>query len=443
MERIARPFLDDAHAATTLSTTVPSYRDGTWQILSCRVAQSRRRISRRLLREGGLWLGVVWQLEVADCDSGRSGEQWLYGRFYHGRQHLQHWRREAAAARAEPRFAAAVDCVPEAGLVLWALPNDPSMGQLATFLEPAALAGHLPSALGPGLAAGTSARIVRHEAEEHCTARFQTVRGGQPSAFYGKCYADQRWLGAHDGLDALWRQAAIDPQAFAVGRPLGSSAELGTVWQDEVRGTALATVLHGSGGGEVIVRLAEALHRFQADGPRQGRATSHSESIELAAKWRKKLLLAEPALAEATDPVLSLLRQAPSGQCREVPVHGDFHIDQMSWNGERIALFDYDNLALGSPMRDLADCISQLLCRADEGHWRAIAARLLLAYLAGCNSGFDDRDFEWHLRLMLMRKAYSFLVRSRRGWREQSRRALEMALAGVEALSPAPQGVAA
>ena len=123
MEHLARPFLDDRHAAATLAATVPAFRDGPWQILSCRVAQTRRRVSRRLLREGGLWLAAVWRLEVRDTTSGERGEQWLYGRFYQGRDGTAHWAQEATAACSIPRFGRPVECLPEAGLVLWALPG--------------------------------------------------------------------------------------------------------------------------------------------------------------------------------------------------------------------------------------------------------------------------------------------------------------------------------
>lgn len=440
MESHARPFLDDQQAAAALAQAVPGFGDGTWQILSARVAQSRRRISRRLLQDGGLWLGAVWQLQVRDLATGRCGEQWLYGRFYRGHEPAAQWQQEADRACAMPRFGRPVELLPEAGLVLWALPNDPVMSELGAFLDPAALAVHLPPALAPDAGTAVSATVVRHEPEEHCTARFRCLHKGQALAFYGKCYAGERWRDARDGLDALWHQSENDPQAFFVGRPLGASPRLGAVWQAEVEGAPLATELTLPEGRRLITRLAEALWRFQQAGPRQGPVLTQADAVETAAKWRKKLVLAEPALSDAADPVVSLLHRVPLRSSPEVPVHGDFHVDQMLWTGHRIALFDYDNLAMGSPVRDLADCISQLLCREDAGDWQTLSSQLLADFRAASGKGFDDEDFEWHLRLMLLRKAYSFMVRNRAGWRRRCERALLLALAGMNALPPALRG---
>ena len=436
MDNRARPFLDDRDAAGALAATVPAFRDGPWEILSCRVAQTRRRISRRLLREGGLWLAAVWQLEVRDKASGHHGEQWLYGRFYQGRAPVAEWALEATSACSIPRFGRPVEWLPEDGLVLWALPNDPVMSALGAFLDPQALAAHLPPALTPDDGTGVDARVIRHEPEEHCTARFRVIRDGRCVAFYGKCYADGRWRDARDGLDMLWHQSQRDPFAFEVGRPLGVSAGLGALWQAEVEGTPLATELAGRLGAPVVERLADALFRFQQAGPRQGRLETQAESVGLAGKWRKKLVLADASLADAADAVVSLLSAPPLRASADVPVHGDFHVDQMLWTGERIALFDYDNFAIGSPVRDLADCISQLLCRKDDGDWPARAASLLSAYRSLAGDAFDAADFEWHLRLMLMRKAYSFMVRARAGWRGDSARALGLARTGSRALPP-------
>ncbi|MCB1955978.1 MAG: phosphotransferase [Rhodocyclaceae bacterium] len=436
MTPLAPLLLDDERAASLLSGLVPGYREGVWQILSCRVAQTRRRVSRRLLNEGGLSLGVVWQLRVRDPDSGRVGEQWLYGRFFSGEQAPESFLDEAASACAMPRFGRPVEVLPEIGLVLWALPNDPRIRQLSAFLDPAALARHLPPELAPDAGTAVEASIVRHEPEEHCTARFDVRRDGQRQTFFGKCYADDRWRDARDALDTLWRQSVADARAFEVGRPMGASPHLGALWQMAVSGVPLADELLLPDGRWRVEALAAALVRLQDAGPLQGAADGPGEALELAAKWRKKLVLAAPELADAADPVVSLLGRTPQQRGRQVPVHGDFHVDQMLWTGERIALFDYDNFVIGSPMRDLADCISQMLCRDDDGDWTTVAWRLMDAYRRQAPQDFDEEALDWTLRLMLLRKAYSFLVRNREGWQARAERALLLALAGMTALPP-------
>ncbi len=436
MEALLAPYLDDATAAEALSQALPGFRDGPWEILDCRVAQTRRRVSRRLLSDGGLWLGVVWRLQVRERSTARQGVQWLYGRFHRGNRLPAGWLEEAAQACAMPDFGRPAEVLPALGLVIWTLPNDPGIRKLPAFLDATALARHLPPALVPDDGTVVEASIVRHEPEEHCTARFRTRQAGQTTDFFGKCYAGERWRDARDGLDALWQQSLNDPRAFAIGRPLGASAHLGALWQLEVRGTPLADELLLPDGRWRVEELATALVAFQRGGPRQGARQLPAADLALATKWRKKLVLAAPELADAADPVISLLQRQPDPGHAEVSVHGDFHVDQMLWTGRRIALFDYDNLAIGSPMRDLADCISQMLCRDDDGDWTTVAWRMMDAYRRQGTEDYDPAAFDWYLRLMLMRKAYSFLVRARAGWQRRAENALLLALAGMTALPP-------
>lgn len=433
MDALARTLTDNAAAANLLAASLPCFQDGTCEIVSCRVMQTRRRISRRLLECGGAWLGVVWRLEVRSIASGAVGEQWLYAKAHTLGTGPAAWQASRAAARVAPRFGAPIAYLPAKELVVWAVPNDPALVRLPTFLDGRALIGHLPPGLDPDPSTRVRAKIVRHEPEEHCTARFEALRDGHVKVFYGKCFGDGRWRDARDGLDMLWLQGARDRQAFLVGQPLGASPALGAIWQAEVAGRPLSEALATANSARVA-QLAAALHRFQAEGPRQGRRETFAESIESARKWRKKLVLAEPALADDAAAVLEILAGEPPLDGEAVTVHGDFHIDQMLWTGERIALFDYDSLALGSPCRDLADCVSQLLCREETGPWVEVARRLITAFRKSAPRRMHDEELEWHLRLMLMRKAYSCFVRSRQGWQQAATRALALARAGLASL---------
>lgn len=439
METLARLLTNEAEAAILLRRILPGFRDGGWQLLSCRLEHARRRISRRIREQGGAWLGVVWRLEVRDPASGAAGEQWLYAKAYtHGASEAA-WRAAQTTACVRPRFATPIEHFAQLDVVLWALPNDPMLTQLPAFLEGRALAAHLPPALSPDPGTALLGRIVRHEPEEHCTARFEGTHDAQPIAFYGKAYADDaRWRDARDTLDALWRQSLADRAAFATGRPMGCSPGLKAVWQQEVRGAPLIERLLGRQAEQTVALLASALHRFQSDGPGHGRSETPGQSIALARKWRNKLSQADVRLQAMADAVFARLAADPPSYARPVPVHGDFHADQMLWADGRVALFDYDNLALGSETRDLADFMSQLLTRDEHHRFAAAISRSLLAqYRHQASSSFDQRELEWQLRLMLLRKAYSFFVRSQEGWQSRARSALALALAGTNCFADA------
>jgi len=183
--------------------------------------------------------------------------------------------------------------------------------------------------------------------------------------------------------------------------------------------------------------LAAALARLHDDGPTAGRVELLGETLANARKWHKKLVQADARFAIALDPVLTRLEGDAAEPRRRVSTHGDFHADQMMWCDGRIALFDYDNFGLESPARDLADFASQMLCREDgTADWAAVAAGLIARYRALCGGEPDEGELDWHLRLMLLRKAYSCFVRNGAGWQARTTRALAAAQAGIGALPP-------
>lgn len=443
---IIRLLTDEIAMTGLLQRSLPGFRDGLARIERCSVTQSRRRISRRTREQGAPFLGVCYALAVRDTRTGHLAEQTLYAKAFSRGASLDAYRAAWPQHCIIPRFGEPVMHLPELDLVVWSLPNDPAMAQLPAFLDAAAIRAHLPLDRIFGAAAAhagvDAVHIVRHEPEEHCTARFALHCGAARATIYGKSYRGEEWRDARDCLEALWREGDADPQAFLVGRPLGSCPPLHVVWQREVSGVPLASQLAGAAPDAVLRTLAVALARLHADGPAPERVESRDDTLDTARKWRKKLLQAEPRFAPLLDTVLSRL-EAPADlpPTRMRPIHGDFHIDQMLWCDGRIALFDYDNFMLGAPARDVADFISQLLYReggrGDEGRVvdrPAVAARFLTHYRAANGGAPDDRELDWYLRLMLLRKAYSFFVRHRPGWPGRVLSALADAQAGVAAL---------
>ncbi len=442
------PLLTDGMtSAALLQRTLPGLREGCWDIESCLVTRTRRRIPRRPEHSGASWLGVCYRLRARETRSGRSDEQWLYAKAYRRGMSEGPYLDAMAEHCAMPRFGVPVAHVPELDLVVWSLPNDPAMAQLPAFLDAAAVRPHLPLARLYGPVAEevqlAMPRVAGHEPEEHCTARFALHHRGRVDAIYGKTFAGERWRDARDSLAALWRRACGDPTAFLVGRPLGSSPALQAVWQEEVTGRPLATMLAGPDSETVLRALADALAHLHSDGPFAGRAESIGEPLERARKWHKDLVLADARLGPALELVLFALEGGAAAPGRLVTVHGDLHEGQMLWRDGRIALFAYDDLAVGSPARDLADLVSHLLCRDDRAaDWRAVAARLVDLYRSRCAGEPSDDELDWHLRLMLLRRAHHAFVRQEAGWHTHATRALALARRGLAALHP-PRGHAA
>lgn len=388
MDDLAARLTDPAIAAALLAPRLAAPAPGTWTLAAVTPRHSRRRISRRLLAEGGPWLDLVWTLTWQGPD-GTALTQW--------------WQGHAEAAPG----------------------GQPSDLHLTRIDASGPWAGFLAS----------GGEIVRLEPGEHCTAHFPAA-AGRPDHF-AKHYLDARSEAARRTLDRLWAASVARRAAFHIGAPL--PGEGATLRQRTVPGIALAR--QWASTAPDLRPLVWALADLARHGPRHGLPLDREAIVADCWKWHKKLRLADPALAPDLDAALAAIAEPPRAQLPAVPTHGDCHIDQMLWVGGRIALFDYDNLQLAEAGRDLADFVSQLLVRHDGRDWRPLAQRLVTAWADEAEDLHDAEVFAWHLRTLLLRKAYSQFVRSHRGWAGRCRDALALAAAPRDALPHAAQRV--
>lgn len=408
----SRLLLDASAVAPYLAEAIPAWRDAGPARL--RVHQSRRRISRKTEEQGAPYLGVAYEW------IGEGATPWCYLRAY------SRGLSAGEAARTGGIHLPALDAV------AYLLPNDPTLAALPRFLDRAGVDEALPREYS----APTAPRIVRYEPESHCTARF--VLGdatGRLRAVYGKCYGDERWRAQARHLLALWPNGEIHVDAFAVARPLGAYAGFGAVWTEARDGIALRRELLGRDAARWTARAVRGLQHLQAMPPLADTRLDAPALLARTDKQARKLLRADPSLRASIEPLLDRLARTQPEPTGLVNVHGDFHVDQMVCSGDRVVLFDFDNLALGHPAHDIADFVSQLVTDATL----AAPQRMALArgFIAGAGDAFgrgiERVDLDWHLRLLLVRKAYSFFVRHGVDWRQRAEQALGLAARGFEA----------
>lgn len=430
-------LLDPDAMGTLLRNSLPRLSGAR----ECRIHQSRRRISRKTEEQGAPYLGVVYELRPVDAPS--SSAQWCY---------VKAFSRGASRSAPEAQSAARIDAL---DALAWLLPQDPAMPHLAAFLDPSRVQAEFANcgesvelgdageatnrgAAGAGVASSATVTLVRHEPESHCTARFEIPGRGKRLAVYGKTYADTRWIDAARRVQALW-SASENADAFAIARPLGTSRALHALWQEEVRGVALRRELHGARARTWLARVASALAQMQGGAQLDDPPLTPIELLARTTKQCRKLARADASLAAAIDPVLGALQRSMPQMTAPVAAHGDFHADQMLCTDRRVALFDFDNFVTGSPALDVADFASQLLTDADfEPRRRVELASIWVAEsLARLPHSVLPAELDWHLRALLLRKAYSFFVRHRSGWRARVLEAAELAARGAALLNPA------
>lgn len=331
----------------------------------------------------------------------------LYGKLY---------RAGASAAAAQGSDALHV---PELDLLLWLWPSDPGLSQLAHLLEP--------TVAQPFWGApAADVQMPRHEPERRATLRYTHADG---RVLYAKTFCDTRGQTVYRRFAYMWERSQQDADAPLVARPLQCSVDGRTLWQQAAQGTPLLQLpLSALPSGDWVLPLAHAI------------ATVHAAPIELAGltprdreHWlaevrrrRNKISRVLPELTELADATADAIVHAATHLPAHAPalIHGDFHPDQVWFDGQRIVLFDFDEFALGDPMEDLAEFIVKL----PDG---ASSAQLVALWIGGyaqiAPQHFCRRRLRWHMAVQQLLQASRAFVFQINDWRGEVQRRLERA----------------
>lgn len=414
----SRVLLDAGAMAPLLHRVLPE-AVGT-RCVGARLHQSRRRVSRKTEQSLAPYLDAAYEVDVQGPDGPRT--LWCSLQGCSGGQ---------AATLAHDGGGLHV---PALDAVVWPLLADPALPQLAPFLD----AAQVQAMLSPPDAAtgGCSVQVRRYEPRSHVVARFELTLLGRRQALWAKAHAGAVSLQVANRLRVLWPVGQARPDAFALARPLAGSAALGAVWQAEVAGTPMRQVLDGDGAEPWLGRVGVALAHLQ-DLPLLGdERLDPAALLARGAKQARKLQRADPALQGALAPLVARLAQQLPDTERLVNAHGDFHVDQLMVAEGRLHLFDLDTFAQAHAAHDIADFASQLL--TDDECPAPLRARQAASWVDAAvrasRSPVPTADLDWHLRVLLLRKAYSCFVRHRPHWPQRVRQALGLAALGLQAL---------
>jgi thiamine kinase-like enzyme len=306
--------------------------------------------------------------------------------------------------------------VPELDLLLWPWPADPGLPQLAGLLDARAT-------LPIWDAAADDVQLRRYEPERRATLRYAHADG---RVLFAKTYGAGLAAAVRSRFVWSWtlsQQCALAP---LVARPLADVGGEHTLWQHAATGTPLLQWLDDDRQSPWLQPLAHAI------------ATIHDAPLALAgptprdrAHWlteigrrRKKIARAMPELAARVEAVAATLERG----AEQLPahdgtvIHGDFHPDQVWFDGARIVLFDFDEFCLGDPMEDLAEFLVKLPPAA-AGVQAAVP--WIAAYAQIAPQHFCRVRLAWHLavqQLLQTSRAFVFQVAD---WRDEVQRRLE------------------
>jgi hypothetical protein len=325
---------------------------------------------------------------------------------------------------------------PERNAALLAFPWDPKLRHLGPLLEPgAARAAAEAQREGLGLGDGwrcadAQVRAVKYIPQQRCTLRYRLAmerNGGERRALevFSKTYRAGESGYVYDALSEIWRQVAAGGGGdLVVPRPCAHLASAHTIWQEAFPGEGLReraaregwpALLAGGLLGRVAALLA-ALHRIElpadrlrpADPPGRILANAAGDAADIAAfapEARERLASALGRLrASAPDPA-----SLPSRT-----LHGTFKLAQILCQEDALALVDFDSVARGDPLYDLAEFTASLVqLRLAEGLPAELAEaaveRLVAGYAAAAPDGFDPRRLAWYVVPFLLAKLHSSL----------------------------------
>jgi thiamine kinase-like enzyme len=417
---------------------LPSLLDKPFEFTACNVQYARCRIYLNPNSWHKSFLCVCYEFEAAPARD-TSYNPMTYGRAYlHGRS------RDEFAVLTPLNGA---HLVPELDMIVWNFPDDPHLPQLRELLDVKRVARHFPYAnlsLAPDAIVDIKVDVVRYRPEQRCILRYEIIYGANRDqcVLYAKVFADD------NGERVIARMQHCHAAATALGvriaRPLGYSAAIRIVWQEELTGTSLTAALDAGDYEAPMAAIGHCLARLHAaDLPMQKTITRDARLAD-ARKKANKLAQMLPDLADDLDTIIACaqaeLPLLPSA--KQAVIHGDMHCGQFLITADgALALFDFDEWSHGDPAQDLADLIVDLhvsrLARGIVTEWnQTLSSGHSLALLAGyrrsANWRVSNEEIAWHARLQLINKAYRTTIQQEPRWREKVPLLLALAVHGID-----------
>ena len=407
-----------------------------WQITECHIRHVWRKTYRK--HPDHSFITVLYELQLADRHTGESRRQMLYAKAYQQNRSQRIFQQHVNDRLSAPPVGSAFSHLPALDMVVWAFPNDPAMPQLAALTKPEQAKAYLPL----NNVVALNIEIINYRPELRCTARYEltceTNGQHQQHILFGKTFATPQAEEVFTRMQAMWNWAATQPTAFRIAQPLSFHSATNMIWQEGLHGTPLVQMLEGANCQPIAYSIAKGLINLHASKIPVSNTLTPDTHLAEASKKAAKLGQAFPHLQATlkmlcTQLVYDRPRNAPLGL-----IHGDFHVKQLLWCDGNIALFDFDEFALGDPMQDVANFIADLYAHSlDTTLIEALTAVLCEAYRQQSPQAYSPQRLHWHMRVQLLTRAYRCLWQQRPELERAIHFYLQLAQGGVTPLAQA------
>jgi hypothetical protein len=399
-----------------LQRCLPGFADGRLRLDALRMHKARRSSS---LQRNPHPITLCYELQVLDREHNTAGSQWLYAKMFRNGASADCFASIDVQRLQRPAFGEALAHLAELDMVLWALPNDPGLPQLAALLDPVRVRSHLPwaaLAIDPQRVRHVEVEMQRYEPEQRATLRCSVTLAGAdaPLVLFAKTFCDARGRAIDERFHYFWQRAQADPMAPLVAPPLGYDEATRTAWQGAAEGVPLLQALAGGDVPALLAQVAQALSTLHTAPLAWNREHPLAHWCAEARRRQTKIARAEPALAaraaalvEAIDTLAARWPDVPLGL-----IHGDFHPDQVWLHQGRVVLFDFDEFTLGDPLEDVAEFAQKL----GDAAW---SRTFIVAAAATLGTRFDPDRLRWHLAVQSLLQASRAFIFQREGWRTE------------------------
>lgn len=346
------PHLATVASESAMGALFAAYLDVGWTLRRCRIKEARYYPGQNCL--------LAYTLKCAS-DSGETANLSLFGRAFGAEVVPESFRSRAPLATPMGRIPS---YLPQIALALWTFPDDPGILGLASVWRRGGTTFDVPDVLvhapWQGRRPGLETVLVSYVPTKRCILRYDRVDHAQPESFYGKVYAQEDAQILFQQMQDLWDYARQDAPELHLARPLGCDPGLNAVWQSSPGGDSLLEVLDQQDVPQLLRRVGAALaavHRAPLRPAREWKLDDETQKLERA---RAALLRFYPGLATAIENTLTpLIETVPEEVQHPVPVHGDFHCNQVLVRDDRVALIDFDLFGRGDPLHDLGRFLSR------------------------------------------------------------------------------------
>ena len=415
-------FMDTAKMKVLFQQELPDCLSGSWRLTDCQIQHPRYKTYLNPKSRNKSFLALAYHLKGINEQTHQADDRILYVKAFLGlRSHVEYLMACADETRSTQQNA--VLHVDKLGMVGWFFPCDPALPWLSVVLDKEFIRNYftellLPQQHVPCFIKNIALSIINYRPEIRCTYRYELKRlSGVTKILYGKTFADEQGAEIHRRIAHLYQHTKNNPESFAMPRLIAYDYNLHTLWMEGLQGKPLVDIINAQNADQLMASIARHLVDFHSTGISGLDVISEDEQLVEIRKKSAKVQKACPRFTKRIEDILvNLNKQKPDIPLNYMRlIHGDFHIQQLLLlDDKRIALFDFDELAIANPLLDVANfCADLYTLNLGQHFTEKLINRLFTAYKSLAEYAICDAHFDWHLRLQLLTRAYRAYIQQK------------------------------